>query len=204
VIWLGGQGVGGAPVLSAGDDFTRANGELGTASDGVVWTYDDNWLITGNKAMVQEAAGGSGVGGMTVAYRSNSVVGAHCVINWSEIQIDGEFPGLIFRVIDDTSHHLIYFPNNGAFQVYRLESDVYSSLLFTSAGSLYTPNGLASVVISNNATTGEIIVTINGTAPQSYTDATNKNVAPFGMFVQAPAGSGASIVHFKTVTVSPL
>jgi hypothetical protein len=181
-----------------GDTFA-ATGTLGTASDGVAWNLQGYpWKVVSNYAWVDDTANN---GYSAIATRTNAV-GADCTTDWSEILVDGEHPGVLFRVVDSNNFHLIYFPNNGSFVIYRRVAGTYSSALLTSAGSQHTPNDVAHLVVQNNSTTGDITVTCNGNTPEVYNDATQKTASGFGMYIETVAGFSTSLAHFKTVSVT--
>lgn len=118
------------PAILAQDSFDRANGALGTADVGGVWTNvpgTDSWGVVSNKAQVTGVSVGLGV-----ALIGGNVADLEQSLDITETSPNRGYVGLTARYIDTSNYYVCNHQNGSAprhANIYKVVSGVATNLL---------------------------------------------------------------------------
>ena len=172
---LAGSARVGAATVS--DTFNRADGSIGTADSGHVWTaHAGTWDILSNKAVCSAAAADMVC---TVDYAAN------CTIQSSMVAATSRNPGIVGRFVDVSNFYLLSV-SSGNFDLYRKQGGTYTQLNL--ANTISTAGLPVTLVISEEAGGTRLITKLNGDTTQNVLD--NTSGRPSGTRVGMRFGYG--------------
>lgn len=174
---------GSAGTASAADTFDRADGAIGTASDGVAWLTPRGAIaISGNRAVRTAGAAANGWSAMVLRSVGAGLQSASVVM--TDQAGDTNYAGLVFGASADGSNHIqVSTDLDGTYYAHRWNGGSFTNIIPNSASALLATSIGADVTLSAtyDTTTGVLTLYVDGVQLAQGTDPTPLTGAYVGL-----------------------